>query len=380
VKIGIVVAALLGALLLLLIAIFGGGSASADTPPGGCSVTSPPTGGGGPGQVPQKNATLTGAQMAIARIIIATGKGRNIAERGTAIALMTAMQESTLNPNAVNGRSVGLYQQQGSLYAGIDRTDPAQATNAFYSMLVLRVPNYADATVDMAQAAQTVQASGAGAKYYAQWENWASALASQLFSGAPGTGGGTVTPGGGGVSCTPGGGSGPIQVQISGLTITLPASAQDPVAGQGVIAPNAKAATAIAAALSWLGETYTWGGGNANGPTPGQPGDPHDPDFTKPGFDCSGLTLYAYAQAGITLPHNSGAQLASANGTVPFAQAVPGDLVFYGSPVHHVAIFLGDINGAPYLVQAPESGVPVDVAKVSTGGDFRGIATAPWQS
>ena len=85
---------------------------------------------------------------------------------------------------------------------------------------------------------------------------------------------------------------------------------------------------------------------------------------SKPGvsFDCSGLTHYAWGQAGVYLPRNSRAQ-AAATPRVPAAAAQPGDLIFYYSPISHVGIYLG--NGQ--LVHAPNSGSVVKVASVSWG-------------
>ena len=82
------------------------------------------------------------------------------------------------------------------------------------------------------------------------------------------------------------------------------------------------------------------------------------------GFDCSGLTQYAYAQAGISIPRNSRAQYAALP-KVASNELRPGDLVFWATDpsdpetIHHVAIYLGDNK----VVQAPQSG---DVVKVST--------------
>ena len=58
------------------------------------------------------------------------------------------------------------------------------------------------------------------------------------------------------------------------------------------------------------------------------------------GFDCSGLTMWAWAQAGVSLPHQSGQQFASLP-HVPIDQLQPGDLVFMGSPIHHVGLYVG---------------------------------------
>ena len=122
---------------------------------------------------------------------------------------------------------------------------------------------------------------------------------------------------------------------------------------------NASAAqTAIDAAMRHLGLPYAWGGGGSYGPGPGL-----DPDLGIIGFDCSGLTQYAYHQAGITIPRNSRAQYAALP-KVAGDDLKPGDLVFWAttpsnpSTIHHVAIYLGGEK----MVEAPESG---DVVKVS---------------
>ena len=77
-------------------------------------------------------------------------------------------------------------------------------------------------------------------------------------------------------------------------------------------------------------------------------------------FDCSGLTHYAWGQAGVYLPRNSRAQ-AAALPRVPAAAAQPGDLLFYYSPISHVGIYLGGGK----LVHAPNSGSVVNVSNVS---------------
>jgi len=119
------------------------------------------------------------------------------------------------------------------------------------------------------------------------------------------------------------------------------------------------AATAIDAAMGYLGLPYAWGGGGTNGPGPGLP-----PDLGVIGFDCSGLTQHAYAQAGISIPRNSRAQYAALP-KVASNDLRAGDLVFWANDpsdpdtIRHVAIYLG--NGQ--VVQAPQSG---DVVKVSS--------------
>lgn len=117
------------------------------------------------------------------------------------------------------------------------------------------------------------------------------------------------------------------------------------------------------AALHWLGTPYAWAGGNADGPTEGT-----YPDRGVRGFDCSGLALWAWAQAGVHLPHYSGYQYESGR-HIPRDALMPGDLVFWsfdGTPdgIHHVAIYLG--HGR--VVQAPHSGDVVRISRMWSEG------------
>jgi cell wall-associated NlpC family hydrolase len=104
-------------------------------------------------------------------------------------------------------------------------------------------------------------------------------------------------------------------------------------------------ATAISTALAQVGAPYVWG---SSGPD---------------GFDCSGLTSFAYAAAGVSLPHSSGGQ--SQLGTpVSRAELAPGDLVFFYSPISHVGLYIGD----GMMVHARTYGQPVAVTSVDQAG------------
>ena len=94
----------------------------------------------------------------------------------------------------------------------------------------------------------------------------------------------------------------------------------------------------------------------------GQLGVPYHYAMSSPGvgFDCSGLTHYAWGAAGVYLPRNSRAQ-AAATPHVPAADAQPGDLIFYYSPISHVGIYLG----GGQLVHAPNTGRTVSVSGVN---------------
>ncbi|OIJ26614.1 C40 family peptidase [Nocardioides luteus] len=97
---------------------------------------------------------------------------------------------------------------------------------------------------------------------------------------------------------------------------------------------------AISVASQQIGDPYVWG---ATGPS---------------AFDCSGLTQYAFAAAGIELPRVSRDQ-AAALPTIPNDQIQRGDLMFFGSPVYHVGIFLRWENGQAIMLHAPKPGASV---------------------
>ncbi|MDC4186542.1 C40 family peptidase [Loigolactobacillus coryniformis] len=104
--------------------------------------------------------------------------------------------------------------------------------------------------------------------------------------------------------------------------------------------------TAINAAKSQIGVPYVWGGA-----TPGV------------GLDCSGLTQYALAQAGVQVGHNTVAQ-ESAGQKVAVNQLQAGDLVFWGSAgaTYHVALYIGNNQ----YIAAPQPGQSVEVESISS--------------
>ena len=115
----------------------------------------------------------------------------------------------------------------------------------------------------------------------------------------------------------------------------------------------------IKRAQSQIGVPYSWGGGNAAGPSRGIDG-----GANTVGFDCSGLVLYAFAGAGIKLPHYSGSQY-NMGRKIPSAQMRRGDVIFWGpNGSQHVAIFLG--NGQ--MIEAPYTGSFVKISPVRTSG------------
>ncbi len=125
--------------------------------------------------------------------------------------------------------------------------------------------------------------------------------------------------------------------------------------------------TVVDRAMSQLGVTYSWGGGDEDGPTLGiHDGGVADSygDFDKVGFDCSGLMIYAFAGVGISLPHYSGYQY-NMGTRVPVAERERGDMLFWGANgSEHVALYLGDGK----MIEAPESGDVVKISPVREGG------------
>jgi cell wall-associated NlpC family hydrolase len=131
-----------------------------------------------------------------------------------------------------------------------------------------------------------------------------------------------------------------------------------PSSGVGNFAPPPTAAGgagAVQAAESQLGVPYVWGAESPRG-------------SANPGFDCSGLTAYAWGQVGVGLPHYSGAQMSDST-PVPLSDLEPGDLLFYGpGGSEHVAMYVGPGE----MIEAPETGQSVHITGLRLGGGFVG--------
>lgn len=107
----------------------------------------------------------------------------------------------------------------------------------------------------------------------------------------------------------------------------------------------------VKTALRYLGIPYAWGGASP-----------------VTGFDCSGLVQYVFVQNGMYVPHYSGYQ-ALMGFEVPRDAVLPGDLVFFGNPVHHVGIYVGD----DLFVHAPRTGDVVKISRLSDRADVSHI-------
>lgn len=104
------------------------------------------------------------------------------------------------------------------------------------------------------------------------------------------------------------------------------------------------AGRAVRFAYNQIGKPYQWAAAGPNS------------------YDCSGLTMAAWRQGGVSLPHNA-AQQYSVVAHISRSALKSGDLIFYYSPIHHVAIYIGGGN----VIEAPRTGETVKIAPVDIG-------------
>ena len=323
-KVGMAAAALVAASVLGLVILSAGGGSSIGAPGPECVASGP---------VP----TLSTVQASNAEAVVATAEALGAGQSGAQIALMTAYTESSLaNLGAESGNdgSLGLFQQRAAAGWGTpaEEEDPTAATTMFVQHL-LAVPGWLGLAPWIA--AQDVQHSafGDGSNYQANWSRAATYLSAI---------GGLA----GGQNCGTEGGAQPAG----------PAGQFGLPSGYAVPSDATPAETvAITYALSKLGDAYVWG---AAGPD---------------SFDCSGLTMMAWAQAGVSLDHFTGDQINEGSPVDGYGAISPGDLVLVpGSDgtladPGHVGIYIGD--GLVLSAVDPEQGVIVQSwANFSAGG------------
>ena len=366
----VAVAAPLVGLAMLLVVLVGGG-AGAQPLPAGC--------GSGGTAASFGKLTLTAEQMANAELIIATTAGRGLPPYAAIIAVAASWTEASLinDLRQLDHDSEGLFQLRVSLWTKQVADDPVASTSWFLDRLV-QLPNWqtialTDAAADVERPAQAYRGR------YATAQPLATAVVSLLWPAAstrpaqthtaptgpappavaalPPVGPDGVTTVDPAALC-PGGGGG-IPVAGGGpASTTIPAGLQVLGSPAGITAANF--------ALSQLGKPYVWG---AAGPA---------------SYDCSGLTMAAWAAAGVALPHFTGDQVVTGTPSpVDLSAAAAGDLVFItGSdgtatiPGHEgmVAGFLTEPDGRHLLiVQAPHTGVPVQLVDA---GRWAGLIVA----
>jgi hypothetical protein len=247
---------------------------------------------------------LDAEQLANVRIIVDVGASMGVDARGRTIAIATALQESTLhNLNYGDRDSLGLFQQRPSMGWGT----AAQIMDPKYSsgkFYAALLKVPGWATLPLTEAAQAVQRSGFPLAY-AKWEPLAAKLA--------GIDGGTFCP---------------------DFASSLPDTATGAM---------------LRAALAQRGDPYVWG---ATGPD---------------AFDCSGLIVYAWRQAGYVLNIRTAAQMYEVADPVQAGQEQPGDLIF--------SEFDTRVSGAGHVKIVVRSGLAVEAPR--TGLDVRLIAYDP---
>ena len=108
--------------------------------------------------------------------------------------------------------------------------------------------------------------------------------------------------------------------------------------------------TVISYAKSMVGGSYVWGGSSYRA------------------TDCSGLVMLSYEQVGISLPHNAAAQ-AGYGKSVSYDSMQPGDLIFFGSSIYHVAMYIGDGK----MVHAENSSTGIVISYVSSFSKYNPI-------
>ncbi len=245
---------------------------------------------------------LDAEQLSNAATIVAAGRSLGIPTQGIYVAMDSALSESSLEnlPNASvagsatdpnvqwgpysrqdppnNGTSVGLFQQQDLWGTVVQRMDQPWSASAFYD-------TFTDWSLPTPHPSGLIGVAG--------WQQLTIAAAAQAVQG----------------SADPGRYVG----FVLGAEATVDYLAGTPCAA-GVVTTtkgaSAQGAIAIRSAERWIGTPYVWGGGDPTGPTMGLTGKgavDQPPNLEgKPGFDCSGLVQYAYAQAGISLPRTQG--------------------------------------------------------------------------
>ncbi len=254
-----------------------------------------------------------------------TARAQMVAARNADAAQVAQLQKDRDQVQSAQDQLVALQQQVtgriAALVAEIQREQLLAAQRAEQARLAAqRAAEAALARAEAAAAAQRAAQAAAEARAAQQAAQQAAQLAAQQAAQRSAQQSQTAD-----------------QAPAATTTTTTPAATVTAVPGV-----SAAAAEAVAAAEGRVGDPYVWG---AAGPG---------------AFDCSGLVMWAYAQAGVYLPHYSGAQY---NDTIhiPMSDLEPGDLVFPADPGEHVAIYVG--NGE--IVQAPYTGANVQVVPLS---------------
>lgn len=269
---------------------------------------------------------------------------------------------ATLETQAAEESALGATTKEAALALSDVKADESQAT------ATLAAENQALAQVkgQLAVEVTAVQAQQQAAEQAQEEQNLAAqgdlAPSSTSATDPAGANPGGADPAGAAPDTT----AGPATTQAPAATAPAPTPAPAPAPTQANPAPTTAAPTTaptttppaaqgsdpaqapgvdsvLAYARAQLGKPYQWAGAGPNS------------------FDCSGLVMMAWEQAGIDFPHLAQDQY-DMTARIPLTDLIPGDLVFYGTPndVYHVGIYVG--NGD--MIDAPETGQDVSVQSI----------------
>ncbi len=301
---GLLLASMIAVPLLMVMGSTASSSSTDDTESGACGPVA--TAGG-------RTITLDDEQLANAKTVVQTGESLNVPNRGLVVAVAAALQESTLQNLSWGDRdSVGLFQQRDGWGPFSARTDPQTAATMFFTGGQAGQPGLTDITgwaaLSIGAAAQAVQRS-AFPTAYDKWEGLAASLVRSVIGNDP-------------LGCT------------DALAASLPTGAVGKM---------------LSAALAQQGDPYVWG---ATGPD---------------AFDCSGLVIYSWAQAGYRVGVRTAAQMYDNSTPVSVGSEQPGDLIFGefdSTGAHHVMI----VVRKGVAVQAPSTGRNVETTNYHVDG------------
>jgi cell wall-associated NlpC family hydrolase len=266
---------------------------------------------------------LADQQQSLARAEkVAAGAADALAGRRQAVTAAQAQAQGTLS--GVNGQIATLVAQA---QAQAEAKQKAAELAAYHAQVAAQQRAGALA---VAAAAQNAANSSSGLQAVKPATTAAPAPVVTPFATSPATAApGTVAP-------------------VNSAPVNSAPSAPAPPAPVSIPSRGGGASTAVSVALAQVGKPYQWG---AAGPD---------------SFDCSGLVMYAYAAAGVSLPHYTGSQWADTT-QIPLADAQPGDLIFFNG-LQHVGIYLG--GGS--MVDAPHTGADVRVESIFGFGSIDG--------
>ena len=291
-------------------------------------------------------------QLANAQLVIATTAARGMPAQAAVIALATALQESGLRNLPHGDRdSLGLFQQRATWGPASTRLDPVAATGLFLDALT-QVPDWASAAGHRRLRPGPTQRLPVGGRQMGDPRRRPGRRARRRLHHHRCTNGPGRSGAAGVVPRPRRRHHQPIRRRRLALTARSPPPGWPRSADPKPLWSRSP--------LAQLGKPYVWGA-------------------TGPGsFDCSGLTMRAWAAAGVPIPRTTYLQVDTGTPIGSTGSLAPGDLLFTpgtGTAARpgHVGLYIGTINGNPALVQAPRTGKTVeDHPAVGVGQPDRG--------